>query len=197
MDPILQNLIKILTQLPSLGPRSARRITLSLIKHPEMISKLISSLTQAKNSIKKCKICNNLSQQNVCEICLDDNRDQNQICIVENLCDLWAIERIGQFLGTYYILEESFSLANIINKDNCDLEKQLEARISEEPTECIIAMNPTIEGQATIHYLQSILKKYSNITITTLSLGIPMGSELDYLDNGTLTVALNSRKEID
>lgn len=198
MRGILKEIAKIFETLPGLGPRSARRIAITLAQEKDATTQvLIQLLERMQQSIKKCTVCNNLSENDVCYICADSNRDHDQICIVSEIGDLWAIERMGQYEGVYHILGGTLSIAKAVGPDDLDFES-LETRLSDslQHKECIIAMNPTIQGQATIHYVQSILKRYDNITISTLALGIPMGAELDYLDNGTIAMAMASRKEI-
>lgn len=198
MHGVLKDLTRLLSSLPGIGPRSARRIAITLAQQKEDTAMiLVELLNQMKNTIRKCKMCNNLCQESICYICHNRNRDQNQICIVSEVADLWAIENMGQYDGVYYVLGGTLSIANAIGPDNLDFET-LEYRLTMdmEAKECIIAMNPTIQGQATVHYIHEILKKYDHITISTLALGLPMGAQLDYLDNSTLAMALLSRKEI-
>jgi len=196
MDGVLKDLSKLLAKLPALGPRSARKIAITLALEKELTQQLIALLNTTHNTIKNCSVCNNLSQEEICYICRDHNRDHNQICIVSEITDLWAIERISQYNGVYHVLGGAISTTNEQLED-VDFEK-LEIRVnsSDSIVECIVAMNATIQGQATIHYLQSILKQYKNATISTLALGIPMGAQLDYLDEGTIAMALNSRNEL-
>ncbi len=198
MHGILKDISRILASLPGLGPRSARRIAITLAQQKEDVTPvLIELLKQMKNTIRKCRICNNLSQDSICHICSNHSRDQHQICIVAEISDLWAIENMGQYDGVYHVLGGTLSIANAIGPDSLDFHT-LEMRLGEslERKECIIAMNPTIQGQATVHYIHEILKKYDHVTISTLALGLPMGAQLDYLDNGTLAMAMASRKEM-
>lgn len=198
MNGVLKDIAKIFASLPGLGPRSARRISITLaLQKDDTTKKIITLLQKMQQTIKKCEKCNNLSEETVCYICKDYSRDHNQICIVSEITDLWAIERMGQYEGVYHVLGGELSIANAITPDDLNFEKLEETIMnSQETKECIIAMNPTINGQATVHYIHEILKKYDNIVISTLSLGIPMGSELDYLDTGTIAMALASRKEL-
>ena len=198
MHGILRDLSRILASLPGLGPRSARRIAITLAEQKEDTTEvLIQLLNQMKHTIRKCRICNNLCQDSSCHICSNHSRDKNQICIVAEISDLWAIENMGQYDGVYHVLGGTLSIANAIGPDSLDFHT-LEMRLGEnmEAKECIIAMNPTIQGQATVHYIHEILKKYDHVTISTLALGLPMGAQLDYLDNGTLAMAMASRKEM-
>lgn len=187
-----QPIVKLLSLLPNIGPKSARRIAISLAKEKKITEKLIYQLNTLYDNVKSCSICNNLSFQKICDICNDSLRDQNQICIVSDISNLFAIENIGTYEGVFHVLEN----INILEENNY-IEKELSKRINnDEYQEFILALNPTIEGQATVHYIQSILKQFFNVTISSLSLGIPIGSDLDYLDSGTISIALESRKEL-
>jgi len=197
MHGILKDLSKLLCSLPGLGPRSARRIAITLAQQKDTTNFLSQLLEAVQKKLTNCKTCNNIAQSNTCHICENKARDHNQICIVSEVADLWAIENIGQYEGVYHVLGGNLSITNAIGPETLNFEL-LEERLSSslDQKECIIAMNPTIQGQATVHYIQEILKKYDNVTVSTLALGLPMGSQLDYLDNGTLAIALTSRKEI-
>ncbi|WP_342261713.1 recombination mediator RecR [Alphaproteobacteria bacterium endosymbiont of Tiliacea citrago] len=186
-----QPIVKLLSLLPSIGPKSARRIAITLAKEKKITTSFIQQLTLINENVKSCKICNNLSFFQHCEICEDSLRDKNQICVVSDISNLWAIENIGVYEGVFHVLESS----NIL-EENQYIENELKKRITDDHQEFILALNPTIEGQATIHYIKSILKEFHNVTVTSLSLGIPIGSDLDYLDSGTITIALESRKEL-
>lgn len=188
---IFEPITKILSLLPNIGIKSSKRIAITLAQEKKITAKLIEELIKIHDKTKKCEICNNLSFSKHCEICRDLNRDENQICILTDITNLFAIEGIRTYQGKYHILENNYILET---KDY--IENELEKRITYAPQEFILALNPTIEGQATLHYIQRVLSKYPNITVSTLSLGIPMGSELDYLDNGTIAIAFDNRKEL-
>ena len=199
----LENLIRLLSRLPSLGPRSARRLALHLLgNRNNIMSPLIESMNLAIKNVKICQICGNLDSANICSICLDQSRNSELLCVVEDIADLWAIERnkninIGHsriFEGKYHIL--GGTLCAISGKGPEDLNiKQLVLRIkNDEIKEVILAINPTIEGQTTAYYLAEILKEF-NIKISKLAYGIPIGSELDYLDEGTLGIAFKTRND--
>jgi recombination protein RecR len=190
MHSTIEKLNKIFSSLPSLGPRSARRICLTLVKNQETLTKELIKTLVALSSIKECDLCNNFSEKKICDICSDLSRDHDQICIVEDILSLWAIERTGQYNGLFYVLNEETSLSNSTQEK---LIKSIENK--ESHMEIIIAMNSTIEGQALATYIKSILRSFENITLTTLALGIPMGSQMDYIDQGTLTIAFKTRKE--
>ena len=187
MHGVLNKLSKLLATLPNLGPKSANRITIDLAIKQKRLAQIVELLTQVKDEIKQCIICNNLTETNVCYICSNDSRDKNLICIVENINSLYAIENTNQYNGIYYILhgEIQENEENILKLINDECEK-----------ECVIAINQTIEGQSIKYYLQAFLNQYKNVNITTLSVGIPVGGDLDYIDAGTIAAAIHSRKSI-
>jgi recombination protein RecR len=192
----LQNLIKLFSKLPSLGQRSARRIVLHLLNNQDnTMLPLINSLQTTLASTKHCQICNNLDSSDICGICQNPARDNNLICVVEEVSDLWAIEKSGIFNGKYHILGGVLSAINGKGPNDLNIEKLI-LRIREtKPKEIILATNSTMEGQTTAHYLVELLKEFSKdeIKISKLTAGIPIGSELDYLDEGTLGIAFKTR----
>lgn len=192
----IEKLVKLIAKLPSLGSRSARRITLQLLKKREtLLLPLIQSLTDVANNIKICDICGNYDTQNPCSICSSADRDENVLCVVQDVADLWAMERIAFFKGKYHILGGILSAIDGITAEDLNIEA-LEKRIaSGDISEIILALPATVDGQITSHYLVSRFKEYK-IKITTLAQGIPMGGELDYMDEGTIQLALNSRKAL-
>lgn len=190
----IEKLIYLFSKLPGLGTRSARRIVLYLLKDRYVRMDLLSdSLKEVSANIKDCKICYNLDDQEICEICRNDERDNNLIAIVETVADLWAIERSGIFFGKYHVLGGGLS-ANSNNKpENLRLDS-LKSRIIEfDIKEVIIATNATLDGQTTAFYITEFLSDL-DIKISRLASGIPMGGELDYLDEGTLSAALSQRQ---
>lgn len=191
----LNNFIKLLSKLPSLGHRSARRIALHLINNKENVMlPLFQSMNFVINNIKNCQICNNIDINDICSICADQKRDNSLICVVQEVSDLWAIEKAKIFNGKYHVL--GGVLSAMLGKTPKDLNinslihniKQNNGQIRE----IIIATNPTIDGQTTAYYLAEILKEF-DIKISKLAHGIPIGGELDYLDEGTLDIALKTR----
>ena len=189
----LEQLIKNFSQLPSIGPRSARRLVLNLINNKEdLMHKLINSLQLVKDNIKNCQKCANLTVNEICEICVNPKRDHNVICIVENVADLWALEKSQVFTGIYHILGGTLSAMSGVGPDDLNIDKLLKRIDCEQISEVIIATNATMEGQTTAHYLAQILKNYE-IKISKLANGIPIGSEIDYLDQGTIGIAFNLR----
>lgn len=192
----IEKLVKLIAKLPSLGSRSARRITLQLLKKKDtLLLPLIQSLTDVAENIKTCEICGNYDTQNPCSICSSLDRDDGVICVVQDVADLWAMERVSFFKGKYHILGGILSAIDGVTAEDLNIDN-LEKRIANENiTEVILALPATVDGQITSHYLLSRFKDY-NVKITTLAQGIPMGGELDYMDEGTIQLALNSRKSL-
>lgn len=192
----IEKLVKLIAKLPSLGTRSARRITLQLLKKREtLLLPLIQSLTEVSENIKTCEICGNYDTENPCSICSSTTREGNVICVVQDVADLWAMERVSFFKGKYHILGGVLSALDGITAEDLNIDS-LERRIANGGvSELILALPATVDGQITAHYLVSRFKNY-DLKITTLAQGIPMGGELDYMDEGTIQLALNSRKEI-
>ena len=192
----IEKLIKLVSKLPSLGTRSARRITLQLLKKRDtLLLPLIQSLTEVAENIKTCEICGNYDTQNPCSICASELRDDNVICVVQDVADLWAMERVSFFKGKYHVLGGVLSALDGVTAEDLNIES-LEKRLATGGvTELILALPATVDGQITSHYLVSRFKEY-NLKITTLAQGIPMGGELDYMDEGTIQLALNSRKTL-
>ena len=194
-DSDLSNLIKILSKLPSLGSRSAKRIALHLIKDKEAaMSPLINVLQLVKNNIKNCKICHNLDVSEVCSICSNAKRENSIICVVEEISDLWAMEKAAIFNGKYHVLGGSLCAMSGRRPEDLNINSLISRIKNSAVQEVIIATNPTIEGQTTAYYLLELLKEF-DIKISKLANGIPIGAELDYLDEGTLDIALKSRSK--
>lgn len=190
----LDRLIQIISKLPGLGPRSGRRISLHLIKNRENIMKpLADIILKAYDTVKTCEICGNIDSASPCSICTDNKRDANTLCVVEDMADLWAIERSKIFKGKYHVLGGTLSAIDGVGPDALGIGK-LVSRVGEGTiTEVIMATNATVEGQTTAHYITERLKDF-NIKVSRLAYGIPIGGELDYLDEGTLSAALKSRQ---
>jgi recombination protein RecR len=187
-------LIQLLAKLPGLGPRSARRAALHLIKRREsLLEPLAAALAKAAEAIRRCPICGNLDTVEPCAICRDPERDMAAICVVEDLADLWALERTGAFRGRYHVLGGTLSALDGIGPDDLNIERLL-ARLR-PGQELILALNATVEGQTTAHYLADRLTG-RDVRITRLAQGVPIGGELDYLDDGTLTAALKARRAV-
>ena len=190
----IKNLIKLMSKIPGLGPRSARRSVLSLIKNPEkLMLPLANSLTQVSESIKLCSICGNIDSDTICGICKDEKRDKNIICVVEDITDLWALERSSSYKGRYHILGGVLSAIDGINPEDLRIKELLENIRLNNVKEVILATSATLAGQTTSFYIMDLLED-EGIIISRLAQGIPMGGELDYLDDGTIGAALDSRR---
>jgi recombination protein RecR len=192
-EQVLEKLIKKVSKLPGLGPRSSRRAVLYLLRDKEkLLLPLIEDMNNVANNIKKCIECGNLDENDICSICKNSSRNQNLLCVVETVADLWALERSNVYNGKYHILGGVLSAIDGINPDQLSinsLEKRLETKVF---TEVIIAISATLDGQTTAHYLAERLSKL-DLKITRLAHGLPVGGELDFLDDGTIAQALKAR----
>lgn len=189
----ITQVIEQLSNLPGFGPRSARRVLLHLIKKRDSVfAPLVKSLEDALTHLRSCQICGNLDGHDPCEICTNVARDKNIICVVQEISDLWAIERTGVYQGTYHVLGGVLSPLDGIGPEELSIPGLLERIGTGEIREVFLATNATSEGQATAHYIGECLK--DKVTVTRLALGIPMGGELDYLDETTLSNAIEARK---
>src|ERR1700751_4920575 len=190
----LDTLIQRLAKWPGLGPRSARRAALYLVKRREsLLEPLAAALANAADAIRPCSICGNLDTVQPCAVCRDPERDATTICVVEDLADLWALERTGAFRGRYHVLGGTLSALDGVGPEDLHIERLL-ARLR-PGQELILALNATVEGQTTAHYLADRLTS-KDVRITRLAQGVPIGGELDYLDDGTLTAALKARRAV-
>jgi recombination protein RecR len=190
----LNTLIQLLAKLPGLGPRSARRAALHLIKRREsLMMPLAAALAQAAEAIRRCSVCGNLDTLDPCAICRDPKRESTAICVVEDLADLWALERTGAFGGRYHVLGGTLSALDGIGPEDLTIDR-LMARVR-PGQELILALNATVEGQTTAHYIADRLAG-TGVKLSRLAQGVPIGGELDYLDDGTLTAALNARRAL-
>jgi recombination protein RecR len=189
----LDNLIQLLAKLPGLGPRSARRVALFLIKRRESLMEPLSlALADAARAVAPCSVCGNLDTIDPCALCNDPGRDAGLICVVEDVADLWAIERAHIFKGRYHVLGGTLSALDGIGPGELRIDA-LVRRVADVPVrEVILAMNATVEGQTTAHYIIDRLEG-SKAQVTRLAHGVPVGGELDYLDEGTLAAALSAR----
>lgn len=189
----IEQLIYLLSRLPGLGPRSAKRAALHLIKKSEQLMKPIAqALQDVADNIKICKICANIDTNEICSICRDTSRDQTILIVVEDIADLWALERSMILKARYHVLGGHLSPLNGVNEENLNLTSLCERVKTENFTEVILALNATIEGQITSHFIKKLLKNFS-VKITQLAQGMPLGGELDYLDEGTLAQAIGKR----
>ena len=191
----IQALIGAMARLPGLGPRSARRIVLSLIgRKPGQMAQLSALMARVAENVRPCARCGNVADTEICAICTDATRQTGEICVVEDVADLWALERGRAFRGRYHVLGGTLSALDDIGPDDLGIPRLL-ARIEEEAvTEVILALNATVEGQTTAHYIADALP--ARLTVTGLAQGVPIGGELDYLDDGTITAALRARRRL-
>ena len=194
--PDIETLIDLMARLPGLGPRSGRRAVLALLKKREA---LMAPLAQAMATVvlkaRDCQMCGNIGTEDNCAICTDPRRATGEICVVEDVADLWAMERGGAFRGRYHVLGGTLSALDAIGPEELRI-PQLVARAGEAGmTEVILALNATVDGQTTAHYIADALAALP-VQITTLAQGVPVGGELDYLDDGTIGAALRARKRV-
>jgi recombination protein RecR len=188
----LEQLIKTFSKLPGLGPKSAKRIALHLIQNKENMLKFSQLLENAFAEIQICNICFNIDVINPCEICLSNKRDKTILCVVENISDLWAIEKSKIYYGMYHVLGGTLSAIEGVGPKNLNF-NNFQTRVdNHQVKEVIIATNSTLEGQTTAHYIAKLLENM-DLKISRLANGIPIGTELDYIDEGTLALALKLR----
>lgn len=194
--PQIEHLIQLLSRLPGLGPRSARRDALFLMdKRESYLLPLIQALQDVAEHVKTCPICGNMDTESPCHLCSDPKRDETQICVVEDVADLWALERAGLFKGHYHVLGGVLSALDGVGPDELKIEGLISRIQDGNVKEIILALPATVDGQTTVHYLAERLAKYP-VKITTLSRGVPLGGELDYLDDGTIQMAFKSRRDV-
>ncbi len=190
----IENLIKIFSKMPGLGPRSARRLVFHLIKKRKIFMvPLIDSLAIVKESVKNCDLCGNIALENICEICSDFKRDKSIICVVEEVSDLWAMDRSGAFGGVFHVLGGLLSPLDGIGPEKLRIDNLTQRLKTEGVKELVLALGTTVAGQTTANYLLHELSGL-NIKITSLAQGVPVGGELDYLDDSTIIAAFNDRR---
>ena len=191
--PEIERLIQLLARLPGLGPRSARRAALHLIKKRELLmAPLASALQVAMEKIEICKACGNIDTQNPCTVCIDAKRDPSIIVVVADVADLGALERANAVNGRYHVLGGTLSPLDGVGPQDISIDALI-SRVHAEPvTEVILALNATVDGQTTAHYITELLQD-ANVKVTRLAHGVPVGGELDYLDEGTLSAAIKQR----
>ncbi len=192
--PEIERLIALLAKLPGLGPRSARRAVLQLIKKKEtLLAPLAAAMADAAEKARICSTCGNVDTQNPCAICTDTVRDPNVLCIVEEVGDLWALERAGAHKGRYHVLGGVLSALDGVGPDDLNIGRLVERLSGGEISEIVLAMNATVDGQTTAHYITDRISGLG-IAVSRLAHGVPVGGELDYLDDGTLAAAMKSRR---
>ena len=194
--PEIERLIAVLAKLPGLGPRSARRAALHLLKRRDsMMAPLARLLDEAAAAVTTCSVCGTLDSTDPCAVCVDPGRDTTQICVVEEVGDLWALERAGAFKGRYHVLGGVLSALDGIGPEELNIAR-LVARAGEDGCrEVILALSATVDGQTTAHYIAERLASLG-VSVTRLAHGVPVGGELDYLDDGTLSAALRARRPV-
>lgn len=192
----IETLTSALSRLPGLGPRSARRAVLWLIKRRETsLVQLLDALAAVRGTLVECDVCGNVDTSNPCGICADPRRDSRSICVVEEVADLWALDRARLFTGKYHVLGGRLSALEGIRPEDLAIDRLL-ARVEEgEIDEVVLAMNATLEGQTTAHYIAERLEGHP-VRVTQLAHGLPVGGELDYLDEGTLAQAIRARRPV-
>ncbi|SMH49220.1 recombination mediator RecR [Maritimibacter sp. HL-12] len=191
----IENLIDLMARLPGLGPRSARRAVLYLIrKRGLLLAPLADAMHQVAVTARECVVCGNVTTSEVCEICTSEKRATGELCVVEDVADLWAMERAGVFKGRYHVLGGTLSALDAVGPEDLRIPKLVQRVGDEGITEVILALNATIDGQTTAHYIAEELE--GRCVVTSLAQGVPIGGELDYLDDGTITAALKARKAL-
>jgi recombination protein RecR len=193
----IQALIDLMARLPGLGPRSARRAVLHLVrKRSQVMRPLAQALQRVADQVRDCLVCGNIGTEDVCAVCRSEKRATGEICVVESVADLWAMERSGVFGGRYHVLGGTLSALDSVGPEELRIPR-LETRIAEEgTTEVILALGATVDGQTTAHYIADRLRQLDGVRVTSLAQGVPVGGELDYLDDGTIGTALRARKSL-
>ena len=192
----IETLIDLMSRLPGLGPRSARRAVLALLKkRGQLMAPLAQAMAGVALTAKDCTICGNIGQSDICPICANPDRNTGEICVVEDVSDLWAMERGGAFKGRYHVLGGTLSALDDMGPDQLGIPR-LAARVANDAArEVILALGATVDGQTTAHYIADALAPLG-IQITSLAQGVPIGGELNYLDDGTIGAALRARRSL-
>lgn len=194
--PEIEQLIQLLSRLPGLGPRSARRAALHLIKKKDqLLTPLAAAMAQAREHVGICETCGSVDTVNPCTICADSRRDASLICVVEEVADLWALERAAVIKGRYHVLGGTLSPLDGVGPEDLNIAKLVDRARPGDVKEILLALNATVEGQSTAHYIMDQLEG-CNVVISQLAHGVPVGGELDYLDEGTLAAAIKARKTL-
>ncbi len=191
----LENLIELMARLPGLGPRSARRAVLHLVKKRALVlMPLADAMQQVAETARECLNCGNIGTTDLCAICESEKRANGELCIVEDVADLWAMERAAVFRGRYHVLGGTLSALDAIGPEELRIPKLIDRVATEGIEEVILALNATVDGQTTAHYIADQLE--GRVKVTSLAQGVPIGGELDYLDDGTIGAALRARKSV-
>lgn len=188
-------LIDTMARLPGLGPRSARRAVLHMIRKRELLMQpLADQMLRVASTVRECLNCGNVGTTDICDICDSEKRGNGQLCVVEDVADLWAMERGHAFKGRYHVLGGTLSALDQVGPEQLRIPKLVDRVETEAVSEVILALNATIDGQTTAHYIADQLE--GRVSLTSLAQGVPIGGELDYLDDGTISAALNARKPV-
>lgn len=191
----IDTLIELMAKLPGLGPRSARRAVLHLIrKRGLLLAPLADAMRQVSDTARECLNCGNVGTADICDICASEKRATGELCVVETVADLWAMERASVFTGRYHVLGGTLSALDAVGPDDLRIPRLVDRVATEAITEIILALNATIDGQTTAHYIADQLA--GRVRLTSLAQGVPIGGELDYLDDGTISAALRARKDV-
>ena len=194
--PEIERLINLLAKLPGLGPRSARRAVLAMMRRREtLLVQLAKAITEAAAAVRTCGICGNFDGRDPCSICADARRDASVICVVEDVADLWALERTHAFRGRYHVLGGTLSALDGLGPEDLNIPGLIGRAAGSDVREVILALSATVDGQTTAHYMAEKLSE-AGILVSGLAHGIPVGGELDYLDDGTLSAALKARRSL-
>ena len=192
----IETLIDMMARLPGLGPRSARRAVLHLVKKREPLMRPLAQAMQAvADNARSCEICGNIATARICGICANPDRATGTLCVVEDVSDLWALERGGAFGGRYHVLGGTLSALDAVGPEELRIPELAQRVQAEAVSEVILALNATVDGQTTAHYIAEALEP-TGVRVTSLAQGVPIGGELDYLDDGTIQAALRARKGV-
>lgn len=192
----IEALIALMARLPGLGPRSARRAVLHMLrKRAVVMEPMAQAMAKVAASARDCRVCGNISDSETCPICASQKRATGVLCVVEDVSDLWAMERAGGFSGRYHVLGGTLSALESIGPDALRIPRLVERIAEENVREVILALSTTVEGQTTAHYIAEVLAP-SGVPLSALAQGVPMGGELDYLDDGTISAALAARRRL-
>ena len=193
-DPGIETLIELMARLPGLGPRSARRAVLALLgKRGQLMAPLAQAMAHVALTARDCRVCGNISTEDICPICADPARATGEICVVEDIADLWAMERTQVFRGRYHVLGGTLSALDAVGPEELGIPRLIRRVAEDNITEVIVALAATVDGQTTAHYLAEALAA-TPAQVSTLAQGVPVGGELDYLDDGTIGAALRARR---
>ena len=192
----IQNLIECFKKLPGIGEKTAERLSFSILNMDlEIVDAFSKSISEVKNKITRCKICNNITEQEICNICSDDNRNNGILCVVEDPKSVFLFENLGTFKGKYHVLDGLISPLDGVNPEDINLEELIKRVEKEEFKEIILALRPSIEGETTSLYIVKILNNI-DIIVSKIAHGVPLGADMEYIDNLTLEMALEDRKKM-